>query len=175
MAALDDAAAAMIGRIAETRSTGRPMTHPRTGRPAEFLLTHFGKRVSAQALRDELARACQAAGLPPATPHQLRHTWATALINAGCSLQALMAMLGHTSAAMSLRYARLFDSTVRADYERALAQAKTQLTVPSSGGQALLPITDITGGGAGRADTPPADNPPAPRPRPPPPPPPRQA
>ena len=26
---------------------------------------------------------------------------------------------------MSLRYARLFDATVRADYERALAQAKT--------------------------------------------------
>ena len=30
-------------------------------------------------------------------PHQLRHTCATALINAGCSLQALMALLGHTS------------------------------------------------------------------------------
>ena len=110
--------------------------------------------MSAQALRDELARACQAAGLPPATPHQLRHTWATALINAGCSLQALMAMLGHTSAAMSLRYARLFDSTVRADYERALAQAKTILTVPSPGGQAMLPVTDITGGNTDWKDTP---------------------
>jgi hypothetical protein len=40
----------------------------------------------------------------------------TTSFNAGCSLQALMAMLGHTSAAMSLRYARLFDATVRADY-----------------------------------------------------------
>ncbi len=56
-----------------------------------------------------------------------------------------MAMLGHTSAAMSLRYARLFDATVRADYERALAQAKTILTVPSPGGQAMLPVTDIAG------------------------------
>ena len=30
--------------------------------------------------------------------------------NAGCSLQALMALLGHVSAAMSLRYGRLFDA-----------------------------------------------------------------
>ena len=74
MVPLDDEAVALIDRIAETRSPGKPLPNPKTGQPAEFLLTHFGKRVSAQALRDELARACQAAGLPPATPHQLRHT-----------------------------------------------------------------------------------------------------
>ena len=154
MVPLDDNTVALIDRIAATRSPGRPLKHPKTGRPAEFLFTHFGKRVSAQALRDELARACEAAGMPKATPHQLRHSWATALINAGCSLQALMVMLGHTSAAMSLRYARLFDATVRADYEHALAQAKTILTVPSPAGQAMLPVTDITGGNADWKDTP---------------------
>ncbi len=154
MVPIDDDTVVLIDRIAATRSPGRPLKHPKTGRPTEFLFTHFGKRVSAQALRDELARACEAAGLPKATPHQLRHSWATALINAGCSLQALMVMLGHTSAAMSLRYARLFDSTVRADYERALAQAKTILTVPSPGGQAMLPVTDITGGNADWKDAP---------------------
>ena len=154
MVPIDDDTVVLIDCIAATRSPGRPLKHPKTGRPTEFLFTHFGKRVSSQTLRDELARACGAAGLPKATPHQLRHSWATALINAGCSLQALMVMLGHTSAAMSLRYARLFDSTVRADYERALAQAKTILTVPSPGGQAMLPVTDITGGNADWKDTP---------------------
>src|SRR6266705_1609522 len=146
MVPLDDDTTSLIDRIAETRSPGRPVKHPKTGRPAEFLLTHFGKRVSDQTLRDELARACQAAGLPKATPHQLRHTWATALINAGCSLQALMAMLGHTSAAMSLRYARLFDATVRADYEHALAQAKAQYGTALPG-RTPLPLIDITAGG----------------------------
>src|SRR6266478_9683790 len=68
MVPLDDDTTGLIDRITGTRSPGRPMTHPRTGRQAEFLLTHFGKRVPAQALRDELARACQAAGLPPANP-----------------------------------------------------------------------------------------------------------
>ena len=40
--------------------------------------------------------------------------------NAGVSLQSLMALLGHVSAEMSLRYGRLFDSTVRAEYEQCL-------------------------------------------------------
>jgi hypothetical protein len=38
-----------------------------------------------------------------------------------------MALLGHSSAEMSLRYGRLFDATVRADYERGLTLAKQRL------------------------------------------------
>lgn len=142
MVPLDDDTVLIIDRLVQTRSPGT-LPHPKTGRMIEFLLTHHGKRVSTAALRDELARAAESTGMPKATPHQLRHTWATALINSGCSLQALMVMLGHTSATMSLRYARLFDATVRADYERALAQAKNQLgtALPA---QTMLPITDIT-------------------------------
>ena len=38
-----------------------------------------------------------------------------------------MALLGHVSAEMSLRYGRLFDTTVRAEYERALDLAKAHI------------------------------------------------
>ena len=38
-----------------------------------------------------------------------------------------MALLGHVSAQMSLRYARLFDHTVRTEYERALDLTKSHL------------------------------------------------
>jgi hypothetical protein len=38
-----------------------------------------------------------------------------------------MAILGHVSAEMSLRYAHLFDTTVRTEYERALDLAKTRI------------------------------------------------
>ncbi|GAA1623768.1 hypothetical protein GCM10009733_020520 [Nonomuraea maheshkhaliensis] len=156
MVPLDDDTLALIDRIAQTRSPTRPLPHPKTARPTEFLLTHLGKRVSAAALREELARAAETAGLPKTTPHQLRHTWATALINSGCSLQALMVMLGHTSAAMSLRYARLFDATVRADYERALTQVKAQLGSPANPGKppTMLPITDITSTSSSWTDAP---------------------
>lgn len=143
MVPLDEETVAIIDRIVAKRSPGHPLPHPRSGRLVDFLLTHHGKRLSTPALRDELARAAEAAGLPHITPHQLRHTYATALVNAGCSLQALMELLGHVSAAMSLRYGKLFDHTVRADYERALQQAKAQLEpLP---GATSLPLTQITG------------------------------
>jgi hypothetical protein len=45
----------------------------------------------------------------------------TAVVNAGVSLQALMALLGHVSAASSLRCGRLFDASVRQEYERLAA------------------------------------------------------
>jgi hypothetical protein len=75
------------------------------------------------------------------TPHQLRHTYATALVNAGVSLQVLMQLLGHTTAEMSLRYGRLFDATVHADYERALVLAKERLgpVIPA------IPMVERTG------------------------------
>jgi hypothetical protein len=105
---------------------------------------HHGKRLSQNAVREELNRAADTAGLGHITPHQLRHTYATALINAGVSLQALMALLGHVSTQMSLRYAHLFDHTVRTEYERALELAKSHIGgLPTTGPQ--LPITDVTG------------------------------
>jgi integrase len=139
MVPLDEETVALIDRIAATRTPGRPLPHPRTRRPADFLFTHHGRRLSQTAVRAELSRAAAAAGIGHVTPHQLRHTYATALVNAGVSLQALMALLGHVSAEMSLRYARLFDTTVRAEYERALDLAKTRLG-PMPAGRTRLPL-----------------------------------
>ena len=151
MIPVDDEVLTLIDRITTIRSCGRPMIHPRTGAPADFLFTHHGKRLSQNAVREELNRAAQTAGLEHITPHQLRHTYATALINAGVSLQALMALLGHVSSQMSLRYAHLFDRTVRTEYERALDLAKSHIgALPTT--KAGLPITDITG--TGWKDTP---------------------
>lgn len=127
MVPLDEETVAILDRIVAHRSPGRPLRHHRSGRLVEFLFTHHGRRVSAQYLRQELAQAAAVAGLDHAHPHQLRHTYATALVNAGCSLQALMVLLGHQTAEMSLRYGQLFDATVRESYERALSLAKERL------------------------------------------------
>jgi len=140
MVPIDEETLAIIDRITGQRSPGRPLRHPRTGKLADFLLTRQGRRVSAYTLRDELHRAAAEAGIDDVVPHQLRHTYATALVNAGCSLQALMALLGHVSAEMSLRYGRLFDATVRGEYTRALAQAKAQLGPVLPGERTQLPV-----------------------------------
>ena len=131
MIPVSDVTAALFDVIAEHRGAIRPLPHPETGRPTEFLLVRRGQRISRDHIREGLSKAVRAAGLldtqgkPLAiTPHQLRHTFATTLINGGITVQALMRLLGHVSAEMSLRYGHLFDTTVRQQYEDALAQMK---------------------------------------------------
>ncbi len=84
------------------RGAHRPLPHPRTRVLTDFLFTQHGRRLGYTRLRNGLLAAADAAGLRApdggvlrVTPHQLRHTWATELANAGMSLQALMALLGH--------------------------------------------------------------------------------
>ncbi|EUA42901.1 phage integrase family protein [Mycobacterium xenopi 3993] len=84
------------------RGVHRPLPHPRTGAFTDFLFTQHGRRLGYTRLRNGLLAAAETAGLRApdggvliVTPHQLRHTWATELANAGMSLQALMALLGH--------------------------------------------------------------------------------
>lgn len=115
------------------RGRQRALPHPRSGRPADFLFVLGGRRMGAGRIRRALADAVGAAGLHDpsgrplhVTPHQLRHTYGTALINGGMSLQALMALLGHVTPEMTLRYAHLASDTVRNAYDAAMAKARTR-------------------------------------------------
>ncbi len=90
------------------------LPHPRDGRPTEFLFLEHGRRRTSFRLRKGLLDAVAAAGLRGrdgkplrVTPHQLRHTFGTALINGGIGLPALMALMGHATPEMTLRYAKL--------------------------------------------------------------------
>jgi Phage integrase family len=67
------------------------------------------------------------------TPHQLRHTYATELANAGMSLQGLMALLGHVTPEMTLRYATLASPTLRAGYDAAIGKVRRALPVAPVG------------------------------------------
>jgi len=53
------------------------------------------------------------------TPHRLRHTFATEMLNAGMPLHVLKELLGHKSVDQTLMYAQLSDQTIRASYYRA--------------------------------------------------------
>jgi integrase len=50
------------------------------------------------------------------TPHQLRFSCATLLLNAGAPILTVQTTLGHKFLDTTLRYARLYDGTVAADY-----------------------------------------------------------
>ena len=144
---LDAPTLAALDEWITQRGPQRALPHPRLNRPADFLFTERGKRPTAWRLRRGLDDAAAAAGLRGRdgqalhpTPHQLRHTYATSLINAGMSLQALMALLGHVSTEMTLRYASLAAPAIRTAYEEAMNKARTRLTLPiAPAGQPIIP------------------------------------
>jgi len=63
------------------------------------------------------------------TPHQLRHTAATLLLNAGAPILTVQAVLGHKHIDTTLGYARLYDGTVAADYYRAMDQVEARMAL----------------------------------------------
>ena len=62
--------------------------------------------------------------------HRLRHTFATTLINAGISIEALKELLGHRDIKMTLKYARVMPETIRKDYLSALDKIKNEIKAP---------------------------------------------
>jgi integrase len=140
MVPLDAATLAALDEWARHRGTHRPVPHPRTGTLTDFLFTQHGRRLGATRLRNGLLAAVRAAGLRGpdgqalvVTCHQLRHTWATGLANAGMSLQALMTLLGHVTPQMTIRYATLASPTLRTAYDQAMGQMRRQFTLTPAG------------------------------------------
>ena len=144
---LDEPTLAALDEWMTRRGPQRALPHPRLNRPADFLFTERGRRLTAFRLRRGLDDAAAAAGLRGrdgqtlhVTPHQLRHTYATSLFNSGMSLQALMALLGHVSTEMTLRYAALAAPAVRIAYEEAMSKARARLTLAIAPvGQPIIP------------------------------------
>jgi integrase len=63
----------------------------------------------------------KAANIPDVRLHDLRHTYASVLASSGMSLPIIGALLGHSTAQTTLRYAHLLDDPLRAATERAAA------------------------------------------------------
>jgi integrase len=61
------------------------------------------------------------------TAHQLRHSAATLLLNAGAPILVVQAILGHKHVDTTLNYTRLYDGTVAADYYRAMAEVEGRM------------------------------------------------
>ena len=67
-----------------------------------------------QSAQEHWARYCAAASVD-ATLHQLRHTHATELVNAGVSLATIRKRLGHRNLQTTLRYAEQSDPVADAE------------------------------------------------------------
>ncbi|GAF46561.1 hypothetical protein RW1_031_01460 [Rhodococcus wratislaviensis NBRC 100605] len=138
---------AALDEWSSQRGVCRPLPHPRTGALTDFLFVAHGRRLGQTRLRNGLLAAVESCGLRGTggaplvvTPHQLRHTWATELANAGMSLQAWMALLGHVTPQMTLRYATLASPTLRDAYDQAMGKVRRRFTLTPVG-KPIVPET----------------------------------
>jgi hypothetical protein len=85
--------------------------------PHAFL--DFGKPLSQSYCYTRLQTFGERAGVT-CSPHQLRHSCATLLLNAGMPIHQVQTVLGHKRLSTTTQYARSYDGTVAADYSRAM-------------------------------------------------------
>jgi len=129
---LDSEGLRLLNRILELRAMASPA---RLAKSKDFLLLRVGGRFALfQTLRLTLADAAKRAGCTdtkPISPHRLRHTWATELLNCGISLPALMKLMGHKCIRMTLRYLKVAQPDLQREFYRARHNTPQPYTLPA--------------------------------------------
>lgn len=96
--------------------------------PTAPLFTHpDGRPISYEWLWACIGKLGDLAQVPGVTPHRLRHTLATRLLNTGLDITHIQKLLGHQHLDTTMIYARVLDTTLEAHYRRAMAQIEQQL------------------------------------------------
>jgi integrase/recombinase XerC len=114
----------LLGRpaIAALRAyieVGRPEQVGKTTTRALFL-NRFGGRLSRRSVDTVVHQAGVAAGIAePVTPHLLRHTFATHLLDGGADLRVVQELLGHENLATTQIYANVTQRRAREVYRQA--------------------------------------------------------
>ena len=86
---------------------------------------HRGQPLTPAGLRTSSATTGPRAGVPAGHPHALRHSFGTALAEAGVDLAVMQALLGHDHVDSTAAYIHLAPAHVRAAYDAARARQRT--------------------------------------------------
>ncbi len=102
------------------------MTDPRstTFDKAALYVNKHGQRLSTRSVRRKLDKYLLVCGLDPSiSPHTLRHTFATHMLNNGADLRSVQELLGHQSISTTQVYTHLTTQQLKRDYDNSHPRA----------------------------------------------------
>jgi site-specific recombinase XerD len=119
----------IVERILALRASAPPSY---LAKSQHLLLPRSRRQTLEKTLRSVLAQTAKRAGcFTHATPHQLRHSFATEMLRLGVSLPALMQLLGHKDVRMTLRYVQVTQQDLQREFHQARQNAAHSHRLPT--------------------------------------------
>jgi integrase/recombinase XerC len=97
----------------------------KSGREAPVFTNKFGTRLTTRSVARMLEKYLQETGLDQRTsPHTLRHSFATHLLDRGADIRSVQELLGHKSLVTTQIYTHVSTASLKAAYEKAHPRAR---------------------------------------------------
>ncbi|HVM61609.1 MAG TPA: site-specific tyrosine recombinase/integron integrase [Verrucomicrobiae bacterium] len=138
---LNDEDVDVLGEVARVRGKGKKERLAALGGPAiealqkylelrgraargPLFVNKFGERLTARSVQRMLKKYLIVAGLDPSlTPHKLRHSFATHMLDAGADLRNVQELLGHANLSTTQIYTHITPERLKKVYEKAHPRA----------------------------------------------------
>ena len=123
---LGSPAAGAVAQYLQLRDAVFPPGRRQADPAGPMFVNKLGGRISDRSVRRKLDKYIRRAGLgPKISPHTLRHSFATHMLNRGADLRSVQELLGHKSISTTQIYTHLTTAGLKATYDKAHPMAKS--------------------------------------------------